>query len=198
MLTICCSGVGGILLMPFLSFWGRAPVVFWTILCGTLFTLGCTLSPSFGSYYTLKALQGLALVSGLTSSLAYIEDMFFLHERARKIGIWSAMWLASPYFGPMFSNFIISRTGEWKNVFYLLFGLGCLDILLIVAFLDESWYRRDISLENQPSRHNRVLRVAGVWQIRVHRGYFGGLLAGYRRLLALFLSPIIITISVSS
>ena len=182
--------------MPFLSFWGRAPLLFWVVVSGTLFTLGCTLAPSFNVYYGMKAMQGFTLTAGQTAGLAFIQDMFFFHETARKIGIWTSLFLASPYFGPLFANFILAGTGSWQNVYWLIFGIGCLNLLLIALFLDETWYRRDIPTEQHPARGKRLLRVIGVWQIRVHHGYFGNILASCQRMFALFIKPIIVPIMI--
>ena len=86
----------------------------------------------------MKALQGLVLTAGQTAGLAFIQDMFFFHEHARKIGIWTAVFLTSPYCGPLFANFIIAGTGMWRNVYWLVFGLGCLNLILVFLFLDET------------------------------------------------------------
>jgi hypothetical protein len=186
------SGIGGVVVIPFLFFWGRAPLIFWVALSGTMFSLGCTLSPSFNVYYGMKAMQGFVLTGGQTCGLAFIHDMFFFHEQARKIGIWTAVFLASPYFGPLFANFILAGTGSWRAVYWLIFALGCFNLVLMVLFLDETWYRRDIAPSAQPGRGNRLLRVVGLWQIRNHKGYFGTVAQSVRRLIAVFLKPIIL------
>ena len=180
--------------MPFLFFWGRAPVVFWVVLCGTFFTLGCTLAPSFPVYYGMKAMQGFTLTAAQTAGLAFIQDMFFLHEQARKIGLWTAVFLTSPYFGPLFGNFILAGTGDWRNVYWLVFGIGCLDVLLCALFLDETWYRRDLPMEKQPARGNRLLRITGIWQIQVHDRYFGTFVGSVQRLVSVFIKPIMIPV----
>ena len=180
--------------MPFLFFWGRAPTVFWVVLSGTFFGLGCTLAPSFEVYYGMKALQGFTLTAGQTAGLAFIHDMFFFHEHARKIGIWTAVFLASPYFGPLFANFIIAGTGSWRGVYWLIFGLGCLNLATLVCFLDETWYRRDIRPGDQPARGARIWRIIGIWQIRVHHGYFGTIWGSCLRLFAVLIKPIILPV----
>ena len=141
-------------------------------------------------------MQGFTFTAGQTSGLAFIHDMFYFHEKARKIGIWTALFLASPYFGPLFANFIIAGTGSWQNVYWLIFGIGCVNLLLIVLVLDETWYRRDIAIDHQPARGNRLLRVVGIWQIRVHDGYFGTIWISCRRMMAVFVKPIILPIMI--
>jgi predicted MFS family arabinose efflux permease len=182
--------------MPFLWFWGRAPVLFWVAFSGNCFTLGCLLAPTFEVYYVMRVLQGLALTAGQTAGLAFIQDIFFFHEHARKIGIWTSLFLTSPYWGLLLANFILAGTGSWRDVFWLYFGLSCLNLLLVVLFLDETWYRRDIPQEMQPKRGNRIFRVIGIWQIRVHNGYFGTFAKSSRRLTALLIKPIMLPIMI--
>jgi hypothetical protein len=43
----------------------------------------------------------------------------------------------------------------------------------------------------QPSRGSRLLRLVGVWQIRVHKGYFFTVLTSCHRLAAVFIKPVI-------
>jgi MFS family permease len=164
--------------------------MFWSVGAGTIFTLGCTLASKFDTYYAMKALQGFTFTAGQTSGLAFIQDTFFFHEQARKIGIWTSFFLASPYFGPLFANFILAGTGSWRAVFWLTFAIGCLAIVLMLLFLDETWYRRDIPTSRQPARGTRLLRLIGVWQVRNHGGYFGTVYEGVRRVLAVLLKPI--------
>ncbi|MCJ1393458.1 hypothetical protein MMC18_006333 [Xylographa bjoerkii] len=191
-LNVIMLGIGGLFWIPFIYFWGRAPVLFWTQVAGTLFTLGCALTTSFTTFYGLRALMGFTLTACQTIGLSYIKDMFFFHEHARKIGLWAALFLLSPYCGPLFGNFIIAGTGQWRIVFWLVFAVCCLDLILIVSFADESWYRRDIPVAEQPPRGTRLLRLIGVWQIRVHKGYFLPVLTACHRLLAVFILPIIV------
>lgn len=164
--------------------------MFWAAVAGTMFTLGCTLAPNFNTYYAMKALQGFTLTAGQTSGLAFIQDTLFFHEQARKIGIWTSFFLASPYFGPLFANFILAGTGSWRAVFWLTFAIGCLAVGSMLLFLDETWYRRDIPKSRQPLRGTRLLRVIGVWQVRNHNGYFGTVYEAAARVFAVLFKPI--------
>ena len=140
----------------------------------------------------MRALQGFCLTAGQTIGLSFIKDMFYFHEHARKIGLWAWLFLLSPYFGPCLGNFIIAGTGEWRNVLWMVFGITAFDFLLIILFIDETWYRRDIPVASQPSRGNRFMRLIGVWQIQHHKGYYFTLLASYHRVWAVFVKPVIL------
>jgi MFS family permease len=170
-----------------ISIWGRAPVLLWTCVCGTLLTLGATLSTTFETHYAMRATMGLFLTAPQTIAIAYIKDIFFFHEHARKIGLWACLYISSPYIGPLFANFIVDATGNWRHVFWLCFGICCFQLVLILLFLDESYYNRTV--EHQPARGSRMLRVLGVWQIRNHQGYFHTVKSAFGRLLLTVTQP---------
>ena len=159
---------------------------------GTFFTLSCALTTSFPAFYGLRALMGFTLTAGQTIGLSFIKDMFYFHEHARKIGLWAWLFLLSPYFGPCLGNFILAGTGNWRNVFWMVFGVVAFDLVLIILFIDESWYRRDIALQDQPPRGSRLTRLVGVWQIQHHDGYFTTFFQAYHRVFAIFIKPIIL------
>lgn len=178
--------------MPFIYFWGRAPVLLWVTVLGTVVTLPVPLIQSFSDFYALRALMGLFLSGSLTAGLAFIQDMFFLHEQAQMIGIWFAIFTTCVYFAPMFGYYIMAATGSWRATFWMAFGLQAFVVLLIVLFIDETCYRRDIAEAQQPNRGSRLSRLTGVWQIRVHRQYFETLTSSFLRLFRILGMPVII------
>ena len=188
------SGIGGLIVIPISSWWGRAPLLFWTTIAGTLFTLACTVTDNFTVFYAFRAFMGLTLTAFQVIGLACVKDMFFFHEHARKIGIWVALFIISPYMSPLFGNFILAGTGDWRIVFWMVFGICCVDLVFILAFADETWYNRAIPVAQQPDRGSRLMRVLGIWQIKHHKVYFRPLWACIRRLFSVFIKPIIIPV----
>jgi MFS family permease len=71
-----------------------------------------------------------------------IHDMFFFHERARKINIWAFSFLIGPYLGPFISGFVAEKL-DWRNNFGVLAGFYGLSVLLIIFFGDETLYDRE-------------------------------------------------------
>lgn len=92
-LNVLFLGIGGLIWIPPLYFWGRLPVLFWTQFIGTFFVLGSALAPSFEVYYVLRPLTSLFLTAGQTIGLTFIHDIFYKHLWAKKIGIWVAIFL---------------------------------------------------------------------------------------------------------
>ena len=212
-LNVLFLGIGGLIWIPPLYFWGRLPVLFWTQFIGTFMVLGSALAPSFEAYYALRPLTSVFLTSGQTIGLTFIHDMYFKHQYAKKIGIWVAVFLASPYcgeflcfssrskfslthfsrIGPFFGGFMLSQLGEWRPVLWLVFAYSATLLLLIVLFADETWYPRgaDIQLNRPTGIYGRILNLTGVTAFR-ERQYKAKVWHSCMRLIEVFFKPVIL------
>ncbi|RYP10949.1 hypothetical protein DL765_007952 [Monosporascus sp. GIB2] len=194
-LAVLMIGISSLVWMPLTNCWGRAPVFFWSTLMGLMFTLGCLVTRDFNTFYAMRALQAATQATGSTIGLVVIHDMFFFHEHARKIGIWYAFFLTSPFAGPLLGNFMIAGLGAWRPVFWLVFAVGAALLGMTLVFFDETMYNRSIAVEKQPRRGAgllaRLLRVLGIWQWKHHTGYFDGVIESYWKLVIVCSKPII-------
>lgn len=191
-LNVLMLGIGGLFWIILTNYWGRAPVMFWSTLTGTFFTLACAVTTDYQTYYAFRALMGLTLTAYQIAGLAVVKDMFFFHEHARKIGIWVSAFILSPYLSPFFGNFMLAAGISWRAVFWLVFGVCAFDLIVIVAVADESYYNRSVAFaERQPVRGSRIMRVLGIWQLK-NRNYFPSLGYCVKRLFKTFTRPIIL------
>jgi MFS family permease len=122
--------------------------------------------------------------------------MFFLHEHARKVGIWYSIFILSPVCGPLFGNFIYSGLHDWHPIFWLVFAWSTFLLCLIICCGDEPYWNRTVLAEQQPVRSSgqfaRLSRVLGIWQARTHSYPNHPHLARcYSRLLETFLKPVV-------
>ncbi|KAH8704870.1 major facilitator superfamily domain-containing protein [Talaromyces proteolyticus] len=195
-IALVSIGISSIIWVPLMSSWGRAPVLFWSTLLGLLFTLGTALVQDYNTYYVMRVLQNVTQGTGATLGVAFIQDMFFLHERARKLGLWYCVFLSSPFVTPLFGYFMVARLGEWRPVYWLVFALTALLVANILIHVDESYWNRSINDEKQPRRFSgqaaRLSRLVGVWQIRNHVDYFHPIIPSYVRLFRVASKPIIL------
>ena len=178
-------------MIPPSYYWGRAPTLFWTTLIATLLTLGICLTDDYTTFYALRGLQGAFITTCNVAVLIYIKDMFFYHEHARKIGIWFLLYFTAPSLGPMCGSFLLAYTPGWQSPFWLSLAYNTAALCLVIAFVDESWYRRDIPTCDQPDRGKRVFRLLGLWQIRNHHGYFPAVVQSYVRVFIVIFKPVI-------
>jgi hypothetical protein len=71
--------------------------------------------------------------------------MFYFHEHARKISVWVAIVILSPYLRPFVANLMIASIGEQRPVIWLVFAVGAADFVLILLFCDETYCKRSIA-----------------------------------------------------
>ena len=95
-------GAGGVIVVALSAYFGRLPVLFYFIVLATATAIWCAAAQSFESFMAARILNGFFSTVAQGGGLMFIFDMFFFHERARKINIWAAFIILSPYFGPLF------------------------------------------------------------------------------------------------
>ena len=183
------------------SYWGRAPVLFWATICGFGFCIGSAVAPNYEAYFAMRVLMPFFLTAGQTMTIAFLRDIFFYHERARKIGLWALLYIASPYLGPCLSNFVIYETGSWPDMFWLSVGVVGIQIILILLFIDETWYDRSKHSHQQPVRPSgfsgRLMRLTGVWQLQHHKTYFPSTFQACKRFALVITKPAFFLICLS-
>ncbi len=110
------------------------------LLFGTgLFILGsalCGFAGSMGQLIAFRAVQGLGASCMVTVTATLIGDLFTVEERARVLGLFSAVWGVSSVLGPVAGGLIVSTIG-WPWIFFVNLPLGLLSILLLWRFLWE-------------------------------------------------------------
>ncbi|KAJ9602183.1 hypothetical protein H2200_013303 [Cladophialophora chaetospira] len=194
-LNILLLGISALFFVPLSTWWGRAPTIFWTAVIAAFLNLGVALSPDWQTYYVTRVVQGLFSNAPPSIAIAFIRDIFFFHERARKIGLWTALFIASPYFGPLFANFMLAGLLDWHPVLWLWLASQSLFVVACVLFLDETWYNRETTDELQPPRGSgflsRMSRVLGIWQIR-HHSQFLSLRHSVLRFVQVIIKPVLL------
>lgn len=183
------------------SFWGRAPVLFWTAVAGLAVSIGAAVSPNYECYFAMRVLTALFLTSGQTMVIAFIKDMFFFHERARKIGLWATLYIASPYIGPCLGNFVIHETKNWPDVYWLCVGVVGLQVILVLLFVDETWYNRDVHAHDHPVRQTglraHLMRLTGLWQLQNHKNYFPAIGTTCKKFALIITRPVVFLMCLS-
>ncbi|KAF3483514.1 uncharacterized protein GIQ15_02838 [Arthroderma uncinatum] len=166
-------GVGGIVTVAFSAYFGRLPVLFWFMVGAVATAVWCTAAQSFESFMAARILNGFFSTVAQGGGLMFINDIFFFHEHARKINIWSSFIIVSPYLGPMLTAFIIN-TQIWQWAFGVYSIETGLCFIAIMIFMDETFYDRKLPAAQQPVRVARWRRMIGIeqWQSRQLRNSF--------------------------
>lgn len=110
-------GVGSVFASPTAILYGKRPVY----LFGCVLFIGCSAwcaaSPSYGSLAAARVFQGFAISPVECLPSATIAEIFFLHERAYRIGVYTLLLLGGKNLIPLVSAAIIQRL-SWRWVFW--------------------------------------------------------------------------------
>ncbi|KAK5164902.1 uncharacterized protein LTR77_009566 [Saxophila tyrrhenica] len=170
-------GAGGIFVVALAAYFGRLPVLFWFTFTAVWTAAGCAGSGTFDSFMAFRILNGFFSTVAQGGGVMFIKDLFFIHERARKINIWASFVILSPYFGPLFTAFI-TETQKWQWAFGVYTIMTGLCLIAQIAFGEETYFNRKIPIDERPVRQpgvgGQMKRLIGIeqWRDRKQRSTF--------------------------
>jgi len=139
--------------------------MFYFLTASVLTAIWCAASTTFESFMAARILNGFFSTVSQAGGLMFIYDMFYFHERARKINIWAGFIIVSPYIGPCFAAFMIA-TNPWPVPFWVYSAMSALALILTILFVEETFYDRRIDASAQPAQGSRISRLLGISQYR--------------------------------
>ena len=110
-------GVGSVFASPTAILYGKRPVYLVSVVIFICTAVWCALSPSYASLVVARVFMGLAVSPVECLPSATIAEIFFLHERAYRIGIYTLLLLGGKNLVPLVSAAIIQSLG-WRWVFW--------------------------------------------------------------------------------
>ena len=110
-------GVGSVFASPTAILWGKRPVYLASCILFIATSVWCAASPSYHSLVVARVLQGMAVSPVECLPSATIAEIFFLHERAYRIGIYTLLLLGGKNLVPLVSAVIINAL-SWRWVFW--------------------------------------------------------------------------------
>jgi MFS family permease len=110
-------GVGSVFASPTAILYGKRPVYLFGAIMFMCTSIWCAASPSYVSLLVARIFQGISLSPVECLPSATIAEIFFLHERAYRIGIYTLLLLGGKNLVPLVSAAIIQSL-DWRWVFW--------------------------------------------------------------------------------
>jgi hypothetical protein len=110
-------GVGGVFMSPTAIIIGKRPIYLVTAVMFIMSAVWCALSPSYVSLVVARIFQGIAVSPVEVLPSATVAEIFFLHERAFRLGIYTLLLLSGKNLIPLISAVIIQEKG-WRWAFW--------------------------------------------------------------------------------
>ena len=106
-------GWGCLFWQPMAQRFGKRPVYLIAATCFILSGVWCALSPNFASLVCARIFQGFAVSSVECLPSATVAEIYFLHEKAYRLGIYTLLLLGGKNLMPLVSAAIIQSLG-WR------------------------------------------------------------------------------------
>lgn len=110
-------GVGSVIWSPTAIALGKRPVYLFASVFFVLTAVWCALSPNYPSLVVARVFMGLAVSPVECLPSATIAEIFFLHERAYRLGVYTLLLLGGKNLVPLVSAAIIQGL-SWEWVFW--------------------------------------------------------------------------------
>ncbi|KAK3696756.1 hypothetical protein LTR37_017780 [Vermiconidia calcicola] len=134
-------GIGSVLLSPTAILYGKRPVYLCAAICFILTSVWAALSPNFISLVVARIFMGLAVSSVECLPSASVAEIYFLHEKAYRLGIYTLLLLGGKNLVPLVSAAIIQTLG-WRWVFWIVACVVGLGFVLLFVFVPETFWDR--------------------------------------------------------
>jgi MFS family permease len=123
--------------------WGRRMIFIFTSILLVVSNIWAAVSQGYESLLAARVFQGLAM--GPCFSLAgtsCVNDVFFLHQRGRRVGLWNFSVIVSVNIAPVISGYLIVDMG-WRWAFWFLAVAFAVGLIMVVFLLPETKWDRD-------------------------------------------------------
>lgn len=161
-LYLAVNGVLQIVIGPLSDFFGRRPVVLWSLVVFLVATLGCILAPNVTVFMIFRMVQAI-IVSGMALSRAAIRDMVGPAQAAARISYVTMGMAVAPMVAPALGGLLGGAFG-WQASFWFLFASGALVLWLAWCDMGETMVRPEgHGLAQHLREYPELLRSPRFW-----------------------------------
>ena len=147
-------GLGSVVLSPTAILFGKRPVYLAAAICFVLSAVWCALSPNFPSLIVARIFMGFAVSSVECLPSATVAEIYFLHEKAYRLGIYTLLLLGGKNLVPLVSAAIIQSLG-WRWVFWMVAIVVSFGFTLLFLFVPETFWDRTPRPHKRQQRSHR-------------------------------------------
>ncbi|CAI7617982.1 unnamed protein product [Penicillium crustosum] len=139
--VILFTGITPLFWKPLSDRFGRRPVWLVSTLGALICNVGCAKCTSYGTMMLCRILTATFISPPLAIGTAVVMEVFFQHERGRKMGIWALFVTLGPPCGPFVMGFVTYHIG-WQWMYWIFAIINALQFILYLFLGPETRYMR--------------------------------------------------------
>ncbi|KAK3326633.1 major facilitator superfamily domain-containing protein [Apodospora peruviana] len=142
--NVLLLGLGNIFWVPLANVFGRRPVVILSAMILFIATTCGGFASDFDNVLAVRIFQGIGSSVSETIAPTIVGDMFFIHERAGWMALFTASLASGSVLGGISGGYIAARLG-WFAIFHVSAALTGTAFLCVVFLVPETIYERGSS-----------------------------------------------------
>ncbi|KAG9235093.1 major facilitator superfamily domain-containing protein [Amylocarpus encephaloides] len=151
---IIMGGLSPFLLTPLCNYYGRRPITLLAILITILGGIGSGVSRTFAQLLGTRAMCGFGFGGMMSVGTVCVNDLFFLHERGEKTGVYSIFIVNGAHVAALVGGYLGQAAG-WQWDYYLGAVSTSVSFAIALFLFPETLFSRDPDfLTNRP--HERT------------------------------------------
>ncbi|KAK6503900.1 hypothetical protein TWF481_008901 [Arthrobotrys musiformis] len=150
--------VGAVIVSPFAIIYGKRPLYLAGAVIFCAASVWSAASPSYSSLIVARVIMGIGVSPCECLPSAYLSEIFYLHERGFRLGIYTLLLLGGKNLVPLVSGVIIESKG-WRWVFWTVAIIVGALIFLLFFFVPETYWVR---YAHPPHRPSLIHRISGI------------------------------------
>lgn len=147
-------GLGSVVASPTAILYGKRTVYLAGAIIFLLTSVWCALSPSYASLVIARIFMGFAVSPVECLPSATVAEIFFLHERAYRLGIYTLLLLGGKNLVPLVAAAIVASLG-WRWIFWIVAIVVGFAGCLLFLFVPETFWDRTPRPHKQNNRPHR-------------------------------------------
>ncbi|KAK6528425.1 hypothetical protein TWF281_009666 [Arthrobotrys megalospora] len=150
--------IGAVIVSPFAIIYGKRPLYLAGAVIFCAASVWSAASPSYASLVVARIVMGIGVSPCECLPSAYLSEIFYLHERGFRLGIYTLLLLGGKNLVPLVSGVIIQNKG-WRWVFWTVAIIVGGLIFLLFFFVPETYWVR---YAHPPHRPGLIHRISGI------------------------------------
>lgn len=134
-------GIGCVIFSPTAILYGKRPVYLLSAVLFIVASIWCAAAPDYANLAVARIFQGIAVSPVECLPSATIAEIFFLHERAFRLGVYTLLLLGGKNLVPLVSAAIIQSLG-WRWVFWIVAIIVGFGGIMLFLFVPETFWSR--------------------------------------------------------
>ncbi|KAI0140457.1 MFS general substrate transporter [Xylariaceae sp. FL1272] len=140
-LVIAVLGGAPLFWRPLADRYGRRPILLISLVVSLVANVGCAKSPTYGTMGLCRAIAAFGIAPAAAIGSGIVQEMFFKHQRARYIGIWTVFVTLGVPVAPFIFGFVALRVG-YRWIYWTLAITNGVQLILYFFLGSETRYIR--------------------------------------------------------